>query len=125
MAQVSHPFHVDSSGRTARAGPDQHVAQMVRQVLFTAPGERVNLPEFGCGLDRLVFAPNSDALAAATRVLVIGALDRWLGDIITVDDVRITNPGEKLVVDVAYRIRRTGDAERLRFDAGRPEGGGQ
>jgi phage baseplate assembly protein W len=96
------PFAVDGSGRAARTVDDEHVREMVEQVLFTAPGERVMLPEFGCGLLKLVFEPNSHLLAAATELLVRGSLQRWLGYVIDVSSVRVSAQEERLVVDVEY-----------------------
>ena len=80
------------STSTAAAAPrrptsDDHIRDLIEQVLFTAPGERVNRPNFGSGLLQLVFAPNSDELAAATQFLVQGALQQWLGDLIQVEGV--------------------------------------
>src|SRR5690606_41985143 len=80
---LDFPFGLDASGRTAQTDADEHVRDLIYQVLFTNPGERVNRPDFGCGLKQLVFAPNSDALAASTQQLVQGALLRWLEDLIT------------------------------------------
>ena len=54
---------------------------MIRQLLLTSPGERVDLPQFGCGLRSLVFAPNSDALAATVKLRVIQGLSQWLAGI--------------------------------------------
>jgi phage baseplate assembly protein W len=99
---LAYPFAVDGSGRAARTVDDEHVREMVEQVLFTAPGERVMLPEFGCGLLKLVFEPNSHLLAAATELLVRGSLQRWLGYVIDVSSVRVSAQEERLVVDVEY-----------------------
>ncbi len=86
------PFRIDPASRQAqRAGYEAHVAQMVRQVLLTAPGERADLPEFGCGLRALIFAGNSDALAAATQMIVQQALVRWLSEYIIVQKVEVTS----------------------------------
>ena len=83
---MDFPFRMDETGRTATTDVDDHVRDMIYQVLFTSPGERVDLPNFGCGLLQLVFAPNSDTLAAATQLLVQGSLQKWLGDVIQVSD---------------------------------------
>src|SRR5919201_2774039 len=72
------PFHVAGSGRTAVTGEDDHIRDMIFSVLFTSPGERVNRPDFGCGLKALVFGPASEVVAAATQVLVKGSLQKWL-----------------------------------------------
>jgi phage baseplate assembly protein W len=86
------PFRIDpSSQQTAQAGYQAHVDQMVRQLLLTSPGERVNLPQFGCGLRSLIFAPSSDALAAAVKLRVIQGLNQWLAGVVTVLDVVITS----------------------------------
>ena len=74
MREIGYPYRVDSSGRTATSGRNDHIRHMMEQVLFTAPGERVNRPDFGCGLRQLVFAPASDELATATQYLVQAAL---------------------------------------------------
>ena len=89
MSQLDYPFHFDTRGRTAETSDDEHIRDMIEQVLFTAPGERVNRPTFGCGLMQLVFAPNSDALAATSQFLVQGALQQWLGDLIVVEAVQV------------------------------------
>ena len=85
---LAFPLRIDpASQQTAQAGYAGHVDQMVRQLLLTAPGERVNLPQFGCGLRALVFAPNSDALEATVKLRVIQALNQWLTGIVDVVDV--------------------------------------
>lgn len=86
---------------------DRHIRDMIEQVLFTAPGERVNRPDLGSGLLQLVFEPNSDELAITTQFMVQAALQQWLGDIIEVNNVTVSNEDSSLTVTVAYTIRRT------------------
>lgn len=112
---LDHPFHFDGKGRTATTNADDHVRDMIYQVLFTNPGERVNRPDFGCGLRQLVFMPNSDALAAATQFMAQGALQRWLADVIQVEQVQVTSEEERLVVDVVYVRRDNGQRQQDRF----------
>jgi Bacteriophage baseplate protein W len=112
MAYVDFPFQFDGKGRTRTTTRDEHVRDLIRQVLFTSPGERVNRPEFGCGLLRLVFAPNSEALQAATQFQVQTALQRWLAEVITVNDVRVDARESELDVTVVYT--RLDVAERHR-----------
>ena len=82
------PFRIDTaSQQTAQSGYAAHVDQMIRQLLLTDPGERVDLPQFGCGLRSLVFAPNSDALAATVKLRVIQGLTQWLAGIVNVAEV--------------------------------------
>ncbi|HSR43337.1 MAG TPA: GPW/gp25 family protein, partial [Longimicrobiales bacterium] len=102
--QIHHPFHVDGRGRSAEATEDAHIRQMIEQVLFTAPGERVNRPEFGTGLLQLVFAPNSPELGAATEFMVQGALQQWLGEVIEVEAVDVEAEESTLRVLVRYRV---------------------
>jgi phage baseplate assembly protein W len=115
---VDFPFHPDRDGRAARTSDEDHVRDMIEQVLFTAPGERVNRPDFGCGLLQLVFAPNSDELASATRFLVQGALQRWLGEVIQVDEVDVRSDDATLAVRVAYTLRRTRERRVAEFARG-------
>lgn len=115
---VDYPFRFDGRGRTADTNADEHLRDLIEQVLFTTPGERVNRPGFGCGLLRLVFAPNSDELAAATQYLVQGALQQWLGDLIQVDDVLVESDDARLLVAVQYTVRRTQQQQTARFTPG-------
>jgi Bacteriophage baseplate protein W len=104
------PFRIDGASRQAQQSPyAAHVAQMVRQVLLTDPGERADLPEFGCGLRQLIFAPNSDALRASTKVLVMQGLNRWLSNQVIVTDVNVTasDDGSQLLVEVRYTLIET------------------
>ena len=104
---VAFPYDFDSRGRTADATEEQHISQLIEQLLFTSPGERVNRPTFGTGLLQLVFAPNSSELAAATQLMVQGALQQWLGELIQVEAVEVTNEDATLRVQVRYSLRRT------------------
>jgi len=111
-------YHFDSRGRTADTSDEDHIRDLIEQVLFTAPGERVNRPDFGSGLQRLVFAPNSDELAAATQFLVQGSLQQWLGDLIEVNEVDVQNEDSTLLITVQYIIRRTQQQQTAQFTRG-------
>lgn len=99
---IDYPFHLDARGRTAEADHDDHVRDLIEQVLFTAPGERVNRPDFGSGLMQLVFGPSGDEVATATQFLAQGALQQWLGDLIRVEDVQVESEEATLRVAVQY-----------------------
>ena len=101
----SFPFKIDKNGNTATVNDETHIKQMIEQILFTSPGERVNRPDFGCGLNQLVFASNSDELVISTQFLVQGSLQKWLGDLVTVESVMIKNDESKLVITIQYRIK--------------------
>lgn len=106
------PFRIDpASGQAAQTSYSSHVDQMIRQILLTARGERADLPEFGCGLKQLIFAPNSDALNATTQILVQQALNRWLSDQITVQKVSVVAPDAgqdgQIVIQINYTLIET------------------
>ena len=115
IMSLDYPFHFDTRGHTAETSEDEHIRDLIEQVLFTAPGERVNRPTFGCGLLQLVFAPNSDALAATSQFLVQGALQQWLGDRIEVDQVAVQAVESTLEVTVVYTVRLTRQQQAVRF----------
>ena len=120
MANLNFPYNFDGSGRTALTDDEDHIRDLIYQVLFTTPGERVNRPTFGSGLMQLVFAPNSAELGAATQMLVQGALQEWLGDIILVETVEVEAEESSLRVRVDYVIRRTQQRRSDAFQSGGP-----
>jgi Bacteriophage baseplate protein W len=115
---IDFPYHFDARGRTAEIDYDAHIRDLIEQVLFTAPGERVNRPDFGSGLLRLVFAPNSSELAATTQYLVQSSLQQYLGDLIQVDAVDVTSEDSTLRVSVRYLVRRTQTLQTAEFTKG-------
>jgi uncharacterized protein len=106
---VAFPYRIDDRGRTATAEADRHVHDLVEQLLFTMPGERVMRPTFGSGLMQLVFQPNSEELATAVQFLVQGNLQQWLGELVTVEAVEVTSTESTIDVHVQYALRRTGE----------------
>lgn len=107
---VTFPYQLDVRGRTAvTSSLDDHISQMLEQLLFTRPGERVNRPDFGCGLADLVFEPNSEKLAAALEVTVVTSVGQWLGDVIQLQNVDIESQDEKLLVNISYFVKATGE----------------
>lgn len=121
-AYLAFPFVPDARGRSATVGRERHIREMVEQVLFTAPGERLMRPEFGCGVKELLFQPASDALAAATQQMIHGALIRWLEDWIAVRSVTVAVEDASLIVTVSYVPRLGGEARQESFTL--PAGGG-
>lgn len=105
---IDFPFHFDRLGRTATTGDDDHIRDMIEELLFTSPGERVNRPDFGTGLLQLVFAPNSPELAATLQFTIQGALQRFLGDVIDLQSVTVTSDDATLQVVVQYVVIKTG-----------------
>jgi phage baseplate assembly protein W len=108
-------YEFNNRGRTADADDNAHIRDMIEQVLFTSPGERVNRPDFGSGLLQLVFQPNSSELATTTEFLVQGALKQWLGDLIDVNEVEILREDSTLQVTVQYTVLRTRQSQIAQF----------
>jgi uncharacterized protein len=113
--QIDYPYHFDQRKRTALTSEDEHIRDLIEQVLFTSPGERVNRPTFGTGLLQLVFEPNSELLARATQAVVQGALQQWLGDRILVEAVQVSSEDSTLQVVVQYVVRRTQQRQMAQF----------
>ncbi|HME38771.1 MAG TPA: GPW/gp25 family protein [Steroidobacteraceae bacterium] len=99
---IAYPFHFDQRGRTATASDDDHIRQMIEQLLFTNAGERVNRPDFGSGILQLVFAPTSPELAAALQFTMQAALQRWLGDLIQLQALEVTSVDSTLNITINY-----------------------
>ena len=107
--QIDYPFRFGARGRTATTDELDHVRDLVEQLLFTSPGERVNRPDFGSGVLQLVFAPNSPELAAALQFTMQAALQRWLGDLIQIDELEVRAEDSTLRVALDYTVLRTGE----------------
>lgn len=112
---IDYPFHFNSAGRTALTGYADHIRDMVEQLLFTVPGERVNRPGLGSGLLQMVFEPNSPELASALQYLVQSNLQQYLGDLIQLEAVSVESQDASLVIVVRYLIRRTQETRTERF----------
>jgi phage baseplate assembly protein W len=118
IKSIHYPFAIDEGvGRLAEESDyAKHVEQMMRQVLLTNPGERINRPDFGCGLRRMVFAPNSETTASLTRVTVFQALEKWLGNLISVEDVKVAAKDEILEVRIAYVLKARQERRYLNLE---------
>jgi uncharacterized protein len=112
---IDFPFQFDGRGRTAATDDDDHIRDMIEQLLFTSPGERVNRPDFGSGLLQMVFAPNSPELAATLQYTTQAALQRFMGDLIDLEALEVTAEDSTLRVVVKYIVKRTGDVQTENF----------
>jgi phage baseplate assembly protein W len=121
FTSIKHPFSIDvGRGRLAEEeNYAAHVEQMMLQVLFTAPGERINRPDFGCGVKRLVFAPNSEVTAALAQVTIFEALTRWLGTAIDVNDVKALAIDSRMEIKIAYTLKARGERRYLNLQVTR------
>jgi uncharacterized protein len=117
MTPIAVPYAVDGRGRTQEADPQSHLRDLIGGVLFTSPGERVMRPTFGSGALRLLFAPNSDQLAATTKMMVTSALTQTLGDLIQVSEVTIDNTDSTFTITVTYLVRSTNETADATFES--------
>ena len=116
LTHLDFPYRIDGRGQTAAAAHQRYIRQAIEQVLFTSPGERVNRPSFGSGLMQTVFQPTSDQLTTAVQFLVQGALQQWLGELITVEEVAVASHDGKLEISVRYIVRPTGERSTAVFE---------
>jgi phage baseplate assembly protein W len=112
---IDFPFRFENRGRTASAGDDEHIRDMIEQFLFTNPGERVNRPEFGSGLLQMVFAPNGPELAATLQFTVQAGLQQWLSDLIEVQALAVSSEEATLRVELSYSVKRTQENQTATF----------
>ena len=115
-----YPFAVDAGlGRLAvQTDFAEHVEQLIKQVLFTNPGERVNRPDFGCGIRRMVFAPNSQESASLAQVTIFQALEKWLSPLIKVDQVEVNAVEETLTIKIGYLLKARQERRYLNIEVG-------
>ncbi|MGB7923290.1 MAG: GPW/gp25 family protein [Pyrinomonadaceae bacterium] len=113
---IDFPFHLDARGRTASTETDEHIRDLIEQLLFTNMGERVNRPDFGSRLRELVFAPNSPELAAALQATLQATIQRWLGDLISLLDLKVTSENSTLRILIQYVVLRTNEQQMAVFN---------
>ena len=112
---LKYPYGFDSSGLTAQTDLAGHIRDLIEQLLFTSPGERVNRPTLGTGTATLVFAPNSDTLAAAQQQVIQSSLQQWMPDLIRVAGVDVANVDSTLQITVRYTIVQTQQQQTQQF----------
>ena len=112
---IAFPFAFDPSGRTASVDPATHVNQMIEQLIFTSPGERVMRPDFGSGILQLLFAPNSPELATTVQFTLQTAIQHWLSDLIDMRDLTATATDSTLSIPLSYVLRSTGQDQTATF----------
>lgn len=112
---LAFPYNFDPTGHTAQTDLLTHINDMIEQILFTSPGERVNRPTFGSGTAQLVFAPNSDVLAAAQQNVIQASLQMWLSDLIRLQSVTVVNDDSTLQITVVYTVIQTQQQQTQQF----------
>jgi len=107
---LKYPYGVDGSGIPNTTTADDHLRDLILQVLFTNPGERLNLPDFGVGVQRLVFEPSDLTLRSSAQFLISTNLQRWLGDRINVEQVNVssvTGDESTVTIEIVYSALAT------------------
>lgn len=117
MSALAFPYRPEL-GRSARRDHAGHVRDMLEILLFTSPGERVQRPEFGCGLNQLLFAGNSPELQATLELTIRTAVQRWLGDVLLIETLDVRVEDSTLTVELGYVIRSTGERNSAGFSRG-------
>jgi phage baseplate assembly protein W len=112
---IAYPLRITSEGLIATTDEARHIEQLIEQLIFTMPGERVNLPDFGTTLAQLVFGAANAEVIAATQFMVQGALQQWLGNLIQVQAVQVISQEATLNVTVYYVIKRTQQPQVAQF----------
>lgn len=111
---IAFPPRVTSDGRVAWSEGEINVRESIRIILLTDERERLRLPEFGGGLSRFLFEPNT----ATTRQLILSRVERALSEWeprVRVESVTVDpDPQEResAIVTITYRLVATGALER-------------
>jgi phage baseplate assembly protein W len=118
FTSIRYPFGIDAGiGRLAEeTNYPAHIEQLIKQILFTGPGERINRPDFGCGIRRQVFAPNDPVTASLAQVTIFQALERWLGNAIDVQDVKAVASDERLEIKIGYSLKTRQERRYLNLE---------
>lgn len=112
---ITYPFQVNNKGRTMLSTSDDHIRERLEQLLFTSPGERVNRPDLGSGIQQLVFAPTSPELATALQFALNAAIQHWLGDVIQLQGLEVTSQESTLSIVIQYIVQRTSEQQVAQF----------
>ena len=119
MLHIDFPFRFANDGTTGKCSYVEHVRDLVEQVLFTQPGERIYRPDFGCGLLQMVFEPNASQFATAVEASTRAELEEWLGELIEILSLAVEADEERLIVELSYLVLRTGQTQSERFEKAR------
>ncbi|PHM07176.1 hypothetical protein CK516_28665 [Nostoc sp. 'Peltigera malacea cyanobiont' DB3992] len=113
---IDFPFHFDRNYHTANTSDEnKHIRDLIEQLLFTTPGERVNRPDFGSGVLSLIFAPNSPELATAMQITIQASIEQWLGDLIDLQTLEVTSVDSSLYIVVEYFVQSSGETQTATF----------
>jgi phage baseplate assembly protein W len=112
---IAYPFRINSRARTETANYEDHIRHLIKQALFTMPGERVNRPDFGSELMQLTFNNLGDEVTSTIQFLVQGSIQQHLGDLIQLEAVEIQSFDSRLQVIINYIIKSSSDRRTTSF----------
>lgn len=113
---LGFPLGIDSeSGKFRVADDEELIKESILIILGTAKGERVMRPEFGCGIQELLFAPNNTVTATLMDVYIREALLKWEPriEVISVHATPDENDDSRLNIEIGYRIKSTNSKKNL------------
>lgn len=115
---IAHPLAIDGGKKELREQNDldAHVREMLFQLLLTDPGERVNRPDFGCGIRRMVFSPLNESAASLAQVTILNALETFLSSVITTDRVDVEFHDETAEIKIVYTSKTSGEQRALSME---------
>jgi Bacteriophage baseplate protein W len=113
---IFYPFTLDDSASRLREERDYeaYIVQLIKQVLLTNLGERINRPSFGSNIRQMVFAPM--ATTTYTRTLVYQALERWLSNYIRTERVDVEAEESTMRISVEYTVIARGTKRFLNVE---------
>jgi phage baseplate assembly protein W len=116
---LSYPFRIGPNGRPVQVTSiEEHIRDELEQLLLTSPGERLFLPEFGVGLQKLSFGNLNESNLALAKTVFTEKLAKWLGNRIIPDELELEVVNDKINLKLRYRIRETNDSRVLFLQKG-------
>jgi phage baseplate assembly protein W len=116
---LSYPFRIGPNGRPVQVTSiEEHIRDELEQLLLTSPGERLFLPEFGVGLQKLSFGNLNESNLALAKTVFTEKLAKWLGNRIIPDELELEVVNDKINLKLRYRIRETNDSRVLILQKG-------
>jgi phage baseplate assembly protein W len=112
---LSFPYQFDEEFKTKVGQSPRNIRELIEQVIFVAPQERLNRPDFGVGILQYIFAPNSEYAAETLEGDIESALTLWLSEILVVEDVTVRAEESTLFVRVSYRLSGQSEVEVEEF----------
>ena len=103
------------NGQISTSSGEDLIKESIMIILGTAKGERVMRPDFGCGINELVFAPNNTSTATLVTFYVKEALLKWEPriEVLNISVTPDEEEGNKLNINIEYRVKTTNTKKNL------------